>query len=169
MAVVLHHAEDGDGQSQRLQHLHRHIGVIDAAVDEQQVRLVREFLVPFQVALEPPCQHLFHGGVIIRAVHILQLEMTVIPLQRTGIHIHHHRGHDVVGALVGDVVGLDAPGRLLQIQHLPQQLHQLALPLLPSGPALHFLHRVLVGQTDQVHLGPPLGGHQLHLAACVLG
>ena len=60
-------------------------------------------------------------------------------------------------------------GGRVQIQHPAQQLHQLALPLLPGGPALHLLHRVFVGQADEIHLGPPLGGDQLHPVPRLLG
>ena len=143
--------------------------MVDAAVDEEQVWLVGKLLVPVEIALEAPRQHLLHGGIVVGAVHVLQLEAAIVPLEGLCVDVHHHGGHDVVGALVGDVVGLDAPGGRVQIQHPAQQLHQLALPLLPGGPALHLLHRVFVGQADEIHLGPPLGGDQLHPVPRLLG
>ena len=169
VAVVLHHTEGGDVQVHGLQHPLGHPHVVFTAVDQQQIRFCIELLVPVQVPAEPPGEHLLHGGVVVRAVHVLELEMPVVPLQGAAVLKDHHRGHDVVGAGVGDVVGLHPTGRLAEAQHLPQGLQQLVLPLLPGGGPLHLLHGVLVGQLDQVHLGPPLGGDQLHPVPHLLG
>ena len=63
--------------------------------------------------------------------HVLELEVAVIPLQGTAIHKDGHGGHDIGVPGVGDVIGLDPLRGLRQAQHLPQCLHELALPLLP--------------------------------------
>ena len=114
VAVVLHHAEGGDVQVHGLQHPLGHPHMVLAAVDQQQIRFCIKLLVPVQVPAEPPGEHLLHGGVVVRAVHILELEVPVVPLQGAAVLKDHHGGHDVVGAGVGDVVGLHPPGRLAE-------------------------------------------------------
>ena len=143
--------------------------MLQTAVNEQQVGLLHKFFVPVQIPAEPPGQHLLHGGVVVRALHILQLKAAVVPLQGPSVHIDHHGGHDVTGSSVGDVVGLHPPGGLLHAQHPGQRLQQLVLTFLPGGGPGHLFCRVLVGQPDQIHLCPPLWGHQLHPAAHLLG
>ena len=44
--VVLHHPEHGMTQAQALQHPHRHLGVGDAAVDEERSGLSENFSSP---------------------------------------------------------------------------------------------------------------------------
>ena len=78
--VVLYHAEHRDGQPQGLQHLHRHFGVVLAAVDEEHVGQLPELLVPVQVAPEAAGEHLLHGGVVVGGVHVPELEAAVVPL-----------------------------------------------------------------------------------------
>ena len=169
VAVVLHHAVGGDGQIQHLQHPGGHLHMLVAAVNEEQVGLVPELLVAVQIPAEAAGEHLFHGGIVVGAVHVLQLEAAVVPLEWPAVHIDHHGGHYVAGPGVGDVVGLHPPGRTLQAEHFAQGLQQLVPPLFVGGGPLHLLPGVLVGQLDQVHLGPPLGGDQLHPVPHLLG
>ena len=160
--VILHHTEGGDGQVQGLQHPGGHLHVLLSAVDEQQVGLVRKLLVPVQISPEPPGEHLLHRGVVVRPGHVLQLEPAVVALFGPPVHIDHHRGHDVAGPGVGDVVGLHPLWRLGQTEHPGQHLQQLVLPLLPGGGPDHLFLGVFLGQVDEVGLGPPLGADQLH-------
>ena len=169
VAVVLHHAEGGDIQVQRLQHPPGHPDVLQAAVDEEEVGLVGKFLVPVQIPAKAAGEHLLHGGVVVGAVHVLELEPAIIPFQGFTVHIDHHGGHNIAGPGVGDVVGLHPSGGRLQAEHLPQSLQELVPPLLAGGSPLHLLPGILIGQLDQVHLGPPLGGDQVHPVSHLLG
>ena len=139
-----------------------------AAVNQQQIRHPGEFFVPLQIPLEPPGEHLLHGRVVVGTGQVLDFEPAVIPLQGPSILIDHHRRNHIVRPGVGDVVGLNTPGRMLHAQHPPQSLQKLILPLLPGGGPQDLFLGVLVGQLDQVHLGAPLGGQQLHPAAHLL-
>ena len=101
--------------------------------------------------------------------HVLELEVAVIPLQRAAIHKDGHGGHDIGVPGVGDVIGLDPLRGLRQAQHLPQCLHELALPLLSGSGPLHLFHSVFISQADEVHLGPPLGGQEAHPVSAGFG
>ena len=58
VAVVLHHAQNGDMDAHGLQLLLRGLGLQMTAVHQQQVRQRGEVLVPVQIPLHPPLQHL---------------------------------------------------------------------------------------------------------------
>ena len=58
VAVVLHHAQNGDMDAHGLQLLLRGLGLQMTTVHQQQVRQGREVLVPVQIPLHPPLQHL---------------------------------------------------------------------------------------------------------------
>ena len=58
VAVVLHHAQNGDVDAHGLQLLLRGLGLQMTAVHQQQVRQRGEVLVPVQIPLHPPLQHL---------------------------------------------------------------------------------------------------------------
>ena len=160
--VVLHHAKHGNGELVLLQDPQGHPGVVLTAVDEKKVGESAEFFVPIQVPPEAPGEHLLHGAVVVGVLHIPELEMPVVPLQGTPVHKDRHGGHNIGVPRVGDIIGLDAPGRPGKAQHPSQGLHQLGRPLLPTGGPLHLFHGVLVGQANEIHLGPSLGGHQTH-------
>ena len=162
VAVVLHHAEGGDVQAEVVQHPPGDLHVVLTAVNEHQVRESPKLLVPVQIPLKAPLEHLFHGGVVVGPGQVFDFKAAVVSLQGPSVLKDHHGGHHVIRASVGDVVGLGAPGRLLQAQHLPQGLQQFILPLFPGGGPGDLLHRVLVGQLDEVHFGSPLGGNELH-------
>ena len=108
VAVVLHHAQDGDGYPRRPLRRQGGVNVAQAAVDQQQVGQGWEFLVAF--VGEPPLQHLLHGGVVVGARQGLDGELPIVPLQRLAVHEHHHGGHHVVAAQIGNVVALHPPG-----------------------------------------------------------
>ena len=65
VAVVFHHAEDGNGHAKFLGDGHRRLGVGNAAVDEEHVRKRQKFFVPVRRPLEPPPENFPHGGVIV--------------------------------------------------------------------------------------------------------
>ena len=166
--VILHHTEGRNVQSHILHNVSGHPNMLQSAVDQQQVRGSQKFFVSIQHPPESPPKHLIHTGIVVGAIHVLDLEPAVVPFQGAPILVYHHRGHHVVLARIGDIVGLHPPGDHIQIQHPPQQLQQFILPLLSGGCPLYLLLGVLVSQTDQLHLGPPLGGGQFHPTAHLL-
>ena len=93
--VVLDHAEYGKAESQLRQGRHRHVGMVHAAVDEQQIRRHVEALVPLLVVGEAALHNLVHGGVVVLIRQALYLEALVIAFPGAAVLKDHHAGHDV--------------------------------------------------------------------------
>ena len=117
-----------------------------AAVDQQQLRRVGEPPGPLapladravpldEVGGEAAGQHLLHGGVVVVAGDVLDLEAAVLALLGQAVLHHHHRA-DVVGALeVGHVVALDAQRRLGQAEQVLQLVERPGPAVVVAGPA----------------------------------
>jgi len=118
VTVVLHHAQHRHGEVQLGRHLLGHPSVLDASVDEQQVGEGRKLLIAVQIPAEPALQHLRHGAVVIGTAAALDLEAAVVPLQGPSVHEHHHAGHLIGAAGVGDVIALHAAGQHRQAGQL---------------------------------------------------
>ena len=71
VAVVLDHAQHGHIQPGLCQHLLGHTGVLLTAVDQQQVRQRGELFIAVQIVPEPAGEHLIHGRIVVRPLHIL--------------------------------------------------------------------------------------------------
>ena len=158
VAVVLHHAQDGHVQPQGGHRLPGGVGVAQAAVDEQHVRQRGEFGVAVQIPGESPGQYLLHGGVVVGGRQRLDGELPVIPLQRLSVLKHHHAGHHVVAAGVGDVVALHSVGEPGQRRQCLQALQGTIGALEVGGNALHLLPGVPLRHLHQVGPLAPLGG-----------
>ena len=91
------------------------------------------------------------------AVQGLDAEPAVGRFQGPGAAVHHHGGHDVALAGVGDVEGLHPLRRGGQVQHLSQQGQGVGHPLLGGGGPLRLLGGVPLGHSPQVRLLAPLG------------
>ena len=77
VAVILHHAKDGNGQAILGQHPAGHRGVGGPAVDEQQVRPVGKVPVPLDLMAKAAGDHLLHWSIVIRAGEVPELEVAV--------------------------------------------------------------------------------------------
>ena len=113
VAVILHHAEDGNMHAHPGAHALGDPRVRDAAVDEHDVRQGAELLIAVQIALDAAREHLLHGRVVVRVGRqALDLESPVGTLLGLCALIDDHRCNDVARAGVRDIVGLHALGRL---------------------------------------------------------
>ena len=169
VAVVLDHAVDRQRKAHLRRHALGHGGVGRAAVDEHQIRQRGKFFIPVQIALQPSPQHLLHRGVIVRMLgHGLHLKAAVVPLEGLRPGVDHHGRDDVACAGVGDVVGFDARGRRVQLQHLGQQRQRAALALGQRGHTLHLLAGIALRHGKQLRLLPPLGHMHADLAPGML-
>ena len=142
VAVVLDHAVNGNVNVHGAQLLQNRLGVVHAAVDQQQVGRCLKALVSGQKMREAASQDLAHGGVVVLVVQPLQLEVPVGGAQGLAVRKDHHGGHDVRAGNVGNIVGLHAAGLGFHFEHLPQQLHRSAQLFLAGGNALRLLQRV---------------------------
>ena len=162
VVIVLDHAEHRDFQPQPAQQLPHGRYVPPAAVQQNQVgglgkgaRCVREMG-------QPARERLTHGGVIVGSLHGTDAEAAVIRLAKGPVPADNHAGREMLGAEIGDVVGLDALGIGLQREQ-PGQAHQRPLLGLGIHPvALGLLGRVLLDQCAQGVQGSTLGGVDVH-------
>src|SRR4051812_818461 len=123
--------ETGDAdvlEAQLLEDADRHAELALAAVDEQEVRRVREplararpFVALVEVTAEPPGEHLFHRREVVLTVLVSDLEAPVVgPLREPVLH-HDHRADDLGALEVRDVEALDAQRRLRQVERVLQR------------------------------------------------
>ena len=153
-----------------------------AAVDHDQRRQRREALVVLllvrrQLLLgavlgHPPRQDLGHGGEVVLG-GAADLEAAVVGLLRRPALEHHHRGHGVRLAQVGDVEALDPHRQLVHAQLLleaVQRLDALVAAALGLQPVLvQRQPRVALGQLEDAPLVPALGRAHLHRPAALGG
>ncbi len=150
-----------------------------AAVDEQQLRRVREaatalgdrLVTVLDVGAQAPGQHLLHGGEVVVALRALDLETAVLALLGETVLEHHHRA-DVVAALdVAHVVALDPQRGLGQVEVLLQLVERTSPGVVIGRPAqtmpIEFLLGVAGDHGHQLTLVTPLGHPDRHLRAAL--
>ena len=142
--------------------------MVDAAVDEQQIRLFPEARVARLVVDKPPLHHLAHGGIVILIGQPLQLEPLVVAFLRLAVHKNYHAGYNVRAGDVGNIEGLDSL-RSLHVQHFAEKGQSRADPLFPAGEPLGFLKGILTGKLHQADIVPSLWYLKLWQAAALLG
>lgn len=146
--------------------------MLHAAVDEQQVRQRGEFFIAIQIPAAAALQHLRHGAVVVGAGAGLDLEPAVVPLQGPPVHEHHHAGHLIGAAGVGDVVALHAAGQGGQLRQLLQKPERPGGALGVGGDTLHLLPGIAVGDIQQLPALAALGyteGDGVAAALCQQG
>ena len=112
VTVILDHAENGNvGQAQPAQGFARCAGMHFAAVNQQQIGALFEFLIAVQIAAEAPRQHLAHGRIVIRCGQCFDLEAAIVALERLAVCKDHHGGHHIIAAGMGNIIGLHAAWR----------------------------------------------------------
>ena len=95
MLVVLDHAVGRDIQSERLQDILGDFRMLDAAVDQQQIRChVKAFISRF-VVCKPSLHHLMHGSVIVLIVKAFQLKPFVAAFVWLACLKDHHAGDNI--------------------------------------------------------------------------
>ena len=105
-----------------------------ATVDQDQIGQVGELALPgilpgvaartpfLQAVGQAAGNDLVHGGEVVRALHGLDAVDAVLVVPGHAVDHHHLAAHREHALGVGDVVALDAPGRVHQPQHLPKLL-----------------------------------------------
>ena len=167
VAVILHHAEHRKRQSQLLQRALGHLGVVDTAVDQQQVRGSIEALVPCLVVGKTPLHYLVHGSIVILVGKAFQLEALVVAFEGLSILKNHHAGNDVRAGDVGNIKGF-YPFWDGNIQHFSKKNQNCLIAFLLVRHPLSFLKGIFAGQLHQAHIVSPLGNAKLGASAILL-
>ena len=129
-------------EAEVLEHARRDPELTLAAVDEEQVRRVREplagartFVAFREVAAEPPGQRLLHRGEVVLARLMTDLEPAVVGPLRQPVFHHHHRRDDVGALEVRDVEALDAQRRFGKVQRVLQREQRARTRVVVGGAA----------------------------------
>ena len=138
VTVILHHTADlYSAYGKLLQHLLADIDLSPASVHTYKIREIRKraqlIVLPgrsiilhlIESMLETAGKHLIHGGIIIRPLHRLDTELSVIVVLGLSVLIYHH-GTDIQRSHgIGNIIGLDTERRFLETDNLLKLLYGL--------------------------------------------
>ena len=147
--VVLDHAVGRDIQPQRLQHILRDLCMLDAAVDQQHVRVLGKARVLLDVMRQPAQQHLMHGRVIVLIGQALDAEALIGGFERPAVLKNDHGRDDIRPGQVGNIIGLHPVRDIRQMEHIGQRTERASAALGSGCDALGLLARVFMRKLDQ--------------------
>ena len=142
-----------------------------AAVEQNQVGQPVKCLVLFvrvEIPLKPAAEHLAHACIVVGACHRLDAEFAVAFAQRTPVFKDNHPRNHRIRTDVGNIVGLDIPGRFFQPEQTRQLIECGDLPPGPLAALGEFFRCVLFGHFHQFELFPALWDADFDLIARLL-
>ena len=160
VAVILRKARNRNIESQSLQHLVDRPHLPLAAVGDNQIGQFGPFGLQTAVTAE---DHLAHRGIVVGALHGLDIEMAVLLARGLAVTEDDARRHGIRALKVRVVETLDVARLPIEVQRLAQRLHQ---PLRMTFGILDLEVLELLGPVDagallrefqQVELLAPLG------------
>ena len=128
--VIFDHTAYRNRKPEFRQYLFCHMHLSLSTIHQDQVRELTEtteFLFFFVFLFlnsspEPPCQHFFHAGVIVRSLYRFDLKLAIIVSFRFSFFINHHGTYRLKSADVGDIIGL-YPLQTVQFQKIADFFH----------------------------------------------
>ena len=147
---------------QAFQNLQRHVDLALSAVHQDQIRKsgksaqLPAFLPLPKPVGKPPCEHLPHASIVVRAFDAFDLELPVIIALRFSPFVNHHGTHGLESVGIGNIKGLH-PADPFESQQPSDLLHRPnCAPFLPLEPFLVLAQnklRVTHRQLHQLFLG----------------
>ena len=108
MEIILDHTEYRNVQSPLAHQPAHHRHVSAPAVQQDQIRAMREAAVRIVQMCQPPGQRLTHTGIVIGTVHRADIEGRVLGSCQPAVLQHHHASRQMLTADVGYIIRLNA-------------------------------------------------------------
>ena len=150
--VVLDHAVGRNIQSKRLQDLLCNPCMLNAAVDQQNIRPLGKARILLNIMRETAQENLVHGRIIILIGQTLDAEALIGGFEWPAVLKDDHGRDNVRSGQIGNIIGLHPVRNIRQMEHIGQRAERSGAALCFGCNALGLFARIFMGKFDQTHI-----------------